>query len=114
MGPLAVGSNAFLVLFAFRPGLTVALVILVVSGLCAAFQLAANAAFVQAAPAEQRSQAFGLAQGGISLGQGLVMIAAGAAAEAISPAAVVAICGGVGVLAAISLAVSSSRSIRSR
>jgi predicted MFS family arabinose efflux permease len=114
MGPLAILSCALLMLFAFQPGLAMALAILGVSGLFTGYQLAANAAFVQAAPPEQRSQAFGLAQGGISLGQGTVMIAAGAAAEAISPAAVIAICGLLGTCAAAVLAVSWSRSVRSR
>jgi hypothetical protein len=95
-----------------QPGLATSLVILGVSGLFAGYQLAANAAFVQAAPPEQRSQAFGLAQGGMSLGQGTIMIAAGAAAETISPAVVIAICGLLGTVAAAILAVGWSRSRR--
>ena len=86
MGPLAICACAVLVLFFWQPGLSVSLLILVASGLCASYQLAANAAFVSAAPQEQRSQAFGLAQGAMSLGQGTVMILAGAAAEHHSPA----------------------------
>jgi MFS family permease len=113
MGPLAIASCAALVLLALRPPLSVALLTLVVSGMCAAYQIAANAAFVQATPREQRSQAFGIAQGGISLGQGAVMILAGAAAERVRPETVIAICGGVGVIAAVVLAVGWSRS-RSR
>jgi MFS family permease len=109
MGPLAVGCCTVLVFFAVRPPLPVALILLVVSGLCAAYQLAANAAFVSATPQEQRSQAFGLAQGGISLGQGTVMIAAGAAAGAASPSLVIAVCAAVGVLFATTLAVGWSR-----
>jgi MFS family permease len=113
MGPLAIAACASLVLLALRPPLSVALLTLVVSGMCAAYQIAANAAFVQATPREQRSQAFGIAQGGISLGQGAVMILAGAAAERVRPETVIAICGGVGVIAAVVLAVGWSRS-RSR
>ncbi len=70
MGPLAIAACAVLVLFFWKPDLYVSLLILVASGLCASYQLAANAAFVSAAPQEQRSQAFGLAQGAMSLGQG--------------------------------------------
>ncbi len=110
MGPLAVASCAVLVLFVFRPGLIASLVLLGVSGLCASYQIAANAAFVSAAPREQRSQAFGLAQGGMSLGQGAVMIMAGAVAEAVSPVRVIAICGGLGAVAAVVLAIGWSRS----
>jgi len=104
VGPLAVASCAVLVLFAWRPGLAVSLLILGASGLCASYQLAANAAFVTAAPAEQRSQAFGLAQGGMSLGQGAVMILAGAAAEHYAPARVIAVCGAVGAVLALAIA----------
>jgi hypothetical protein len=109
MGPLAVMNCAILVFFALQPTLSTALLILAAAGLFSAYQLAANAAFVSAAPHEQRSQAFGLAQGGISLGQGALMIAAGAAAEVISPATAVAICGAAGAIAATLLAVNWSR-----
>jgi predicted MFS family arabinose efflux permease len=106
MGPLSVAATAVLVLFAWRPDLPAALLILFASGLFAAYQLAANAAFVSAAPSEQRSQAFGLAQGGMSLGQGTVMVLAGAAADHHSPALVIAVCGAVGAVMALVIAFS--------
>jgi predicted MFS family arabinose efflux permease len=109
MGPLAVATCAALALFYLRPGLVGTLLILFLSGLGACYQLAANAAFVSAAPQEQRSQAFGLAQGGMSLGQGIVMILAGAAAEHHSPARVIAICGAVGAVAALVIAINPAR-----
>jgi predicted MFS family arabinose efflux permease len=109
MGPLATVTCAILVLFAVRPALGGALCILGASGLFACYQLAANAAFVRAAPPEQRSQAFGLATGGMSLGQGTVMILAGAAADSITPDVVIAICGGVGTAASAALAIAWSR-----
>ena len=52
MGPLAVGTCAVLVLFFWQPGLPGSLLILIASGLCASYQIAANAAFVSAAPHE--------------------------------------------------------------
>ncbi len=85
MNPLAVAACGVLVLFVFRPPLPVALAVLGLSGLLDCFQLPANASFVSAAPPEQRSQAFGIAQGGMSLGQGLAMVVAGAAAERYHP-----------------------------
>ena len=109
MGPLAVGTCAILVLFFWQPGLPGSLLILVASGLCASYQIAANAAFVSAAPHEQRSQAFGLAQGGMSLGQGIVLILAGAAADSHSAARVIAVCGAVGAVVALAIAVSWAR-----
>ena len=109
MGPLAVAACAVLVLFIWRPGLLVSLLILFASGLCASYQLAANAAFVSAAPNEQRSQAFGLAQGGMSLGQGIVIILAGAAADHYSPAQVISVCGAVGAGVALAIAITWAR-----
>ncbi len=104
MGPLAVATSAVLVLFIWRPGLLLSLLILFGSGLCASYQLAANAAFVSAAPQERRSQAFGLAQGGMSLGQGIVLILAGAAADHHSPALVISVCGAIGAMLALVIA----------
>ena len=109
MGPLAVATCAVLVLFIWRPGLLVSLLILFASGLCASYQLAANAAFVSAAPNERRSQAFGLAQGGMSLGQGTVLILAGAAAQHHAPARVIAVCGAVGAVLALAITASWAR-----
>ena len=109
MGPLAVGACAILVLFFWQPGLPGSLLILVASGLCASYQIAANAAFVTATPHERRSQAFGLAQGGMSLGQGIVLILAGAAADSYSAARVIAVCGAVGAVAALAIAASWAR-----
>ena len=109
MGPLAISACGVLVLFFWNPDLYVSLLILVASGLCASYQLAANSAFVSAAPQEQRSQAFGLAQGAMSLGQGVVMILAGAAAEHHAPARAITVCGAVGVVAALAVTVGAAR-----
>jgi len=106
MGPLAIASCAVLMFFAFSRSLLPDLMILWVSGLFTCFQLAANAAFVRAAPIDQRSQAFGLAVGGMSLGQGTVMILAGAAAGYFAPSAVIAASGAVGTVAATLLTIS--------
>jgi MFS family permease len=108
MSPLAIAACAILCLFLWRPGLAVSLLILFASGLCGCYQLAANAAFVTAVPPERRGQAFGLAQGGISLGQGAAMIVAGAAAQHYSAARVIAVCGAVGAVVALAVAVSAA------
>jgi predicted MFS family arabinose efflux permease len=109
MTPLAVLACAVLVLFVFRPPLPVALVLLAVSGIFDCYQLAANASFVTATPARQRSQAFGIAQGGMSLGQGAAMVVAGAAAGHFAPSFVIAVSGALGAVAAIAIAVSRAR-----
>jgi MFS family permease len=106
MGPLAVAACGVLMLCALRTGLIAALVILAVSGACASYQLAANAAFVAAVPAERRGQAFGLANGGMQVLQGLWIVLAGATASSslITPADAIAISGGLGAAVAAALA----------
>jgi Major Facilitator Superfamily len=110
MGPLAIATCGALVLFFTRPTLIVALIILTASGTFGSYQIAANAAFVRAVPAHWRARAFGLAQGGMSLGQGTLMVLAGAAAERVAPATVVAIAGAVGAACAAGVAASWVRS----
>ena len=109
MSPLAIAACAVLGLFALRPGLTGALLIITGAGGLCCYQVAANAAFVTAAPVDRRSEAFGIAQGGITLGQGAVMIMAGAAAGWLSPEAVIAIVGGLGALTALAIATTSPK-----
>jgi MFS family permease len=111
MGPLAIGACGALVLCALQPGLIGALLIIAVSGACASYQLAANAAFVRVVPPERRGQAFGLANGGMQITQGLWIVLAGAAASshAITPATAVAVSGGVGAVLAAALATSWRR-----
>jgi MFS family permease len=107
MNRLAALSCATLMLFWFRPPLPAALLVLAVSGLFDCYQLAANAAFVSTVPPGQRSQAFGIAQGGMNLGQGAAMIIAGAAAQHYAPSMVVAATGVLGVIAALSIALTN-------
>jgi predicted MFS family arabinose efflux permease len=106
IAPLAPGV---LILFTFQPDLAAALAILVVSGIFDCYQLAANAEFVRVTPPPQRSQAFGIAQGGMSLGQGTAMILAGAAAERFAPSLVIATCGAIGAAVALVIALTRPR-----
>jgi len=98
MGPLAVLTCATLVLTALRPNLAASLVIFSLSAACGVYQLAANTAFVVRVPNERRAQAFGIANMGVIVGQGAAFIAAGAAADAFSPAVVIAVGGGIGAV----------------
>jgi MFS family permease len=104
IGPLAVCCCAALILCILQARLVITLVILVVSGTCAAYQLAANTAFVAEVAPQRRGQAFGLANGGMQVLQGLWFVAAGAAATAVAPAVVIAISGGIGAVIAAWLA----------
>lgn len=103
MGPLAVLTCATLVLTALHPGLAVSLVIFSFSAAFGVYQLAANTAFVVRVPNERRAQAFGLANMGVIVGQGAAFVAAGAAAQEFSPAAVIAVGGGIGAVIALVL-----------
>jgi predicted MFS family arabinose efflux permease len=103
MAPLAVACCALLVPIALDPGLPATLAILAASGACACFQVAANSGFVAAAPPGQRSQAFGLATAGMSLGQGAAMVLAGAAVQDFAPGTVIAAAGAIGAVAAVVL-----------
>ena len=103
MGPLAVLTCATLVLTALLPGLAVSLVIFSLSAAFGVYQIAANTAFVVRVPTERRAQAFGIANMGVIVGQGAAFVAAGAAAEVVSPAVVIAIGGGIGAIIGIVL-----------
>jgi len=104
MGPLATATCAALVLTTFRPGFVVSLVIFSLSAAFGSYQIAANTAFVVRVPKERRSQAFSIANLGVVAGQGAGFVAAGAATEILAPAAVIAIGGGIGAIAAFILA----------
>lgn len=109
MGPMAVCTPAVLCLCFLTPPLAASLVIFAASTACSAYQLAANSAFVAAVPASWRGQAYGLANGGINVGQSLWFAAAGAAASVVSPAAVIAMSGLIGTAAAATLAIAWRR-----
>ena len=101
MGPMAVAACLVLATCLTRPDLISLLVIVAVSGLLAAYQIAANAAFVLASPDDRRGQAYAIANGGMNLGQGLLYVVAGAAASVATPAVVVAGSGLIGAALAL-------------
>jgi predicted MFS family arabinose efflux permease len=101
IGPLAVTACAILVVFVLHPPLPATLAILGLSGVFDCYQVAANASFVRATPRQYRSSAFGVAQAGMSLGQGAAIIVAGAAAQVRSPSDVIAASGAIGALCGV-------------
>jgi len=104
MGPMAVLACGILVATVFRPNLIVSMALFALSNSFAMYQIAANTAFVERIPNEKRGQAFGLANAGLVVGQGLGFALAGAAAEVVPPSTVVALSGGIGALIACGLA----------
>jgi hypothetical protein len=108
-GPLAVTACGILVVFVLHPPLPATLAILGLSGVFDCYQIAANASFVRATPRQYRSSAFGVAQAGMSLGQGAAIIAAGAAAQVRSPSDVIAASGAIGALCGMVIIASHRR-----
>nr|WP_203187105.1 MFS transporter [Streptomyces pratensis] len=110
LGPLAVGANLPLVVYWAGPGVGVALLVLLVSGICSAYQITAGATFVLLTPADQRGQALGLARSGLTAMQGVGVAAGGLAAELSgSSARTIGAAGVIGTLCAVLVAVSWAR-----
>jgi MFS family permease len=109
LGPMAVASCAVLIGCVLRPGITLTVVLFALSGLFAAHQTVAAAAFIRAVPDNQRGQAFGLAQTSLRVSQGLGVVIAGAFAEEFRPSTVVAMAGAIGAGVALLAALSWHR-----
>ncbi|WP_245627655.1 MFS transporter [Actinomadura oligospora] len=103
MGWMAMLACAPLIVAGAHPPLWGVVTIYALSGVGSAYQLAANAAFVAAVPAEGRARAFGLAQSGILAGQGVGILVGGAAAQYLGPETVVALAGVLGLSVAAML-----------
>ncbi|WP_336028771.1 MFS transporter [Geodermatophilus sp. FMUSA9-8] len=84
-----------------RAAFVTVVVLLFVGGLGCSWLIPLNVAFVQAVPAEFRGRAFGVAVSGLYGVQGLGALGAGLAAERVPPAAVVAVAGGLGLVAVL-------------
>jgi MFS family permease len=98
--PLALAGTLPLLLILLRPGLVISLVLFALTGLASSYQVAANAMFAQRLPVAVRARAFGIAITGLYGGQALAIVLAGAAAQLLGPATVVA---GAGLLGAIGI-----------
>nr|WP_307126197.1 MFS transporter [Streptomyces sp. B1I3] len=110
LGPLAVGANLPLLVYWFGPGLGTAVVLLLASGVCSAYQITAGATFVLLTPVDQRGQALGLVRSGLTAMQGIGVAAGGLAAELSgSSADTIGGAGILGTLCAILVAVAWSR-----
>ena len=86
LGGLAVASVAVLVLFAIRPSLPVALLLLAVAGATGAYQITVAATFTSWVPNDVRGGALGVARTGLRVAQGLGVAAGGAVAELVGSA----------------------------
>ena len=98
---LAVAGCLVLLPCALQPGVVPTLGLWLLSGMAVgAYFITANAEFVRRVPDSQRGQVFGLAATVLRVVQGLAVVIAGLAADALAPAAIVAVSGAVGAAAA--------------
>ena len=75
--------------------------LLFLSGLGASWVIPLNVSFVQAVPSAYRGRAFGVAVSGLYGVQGIGALAAGLVAEGVAPSGVMALCGGLGLIAVV-------------
>lgn len=110
LGPLAIGTSFPLSWYLITPSLTAAVVLLVLSGICAAYQVTAGATFVKLAPDGYRGQALGLARAGLTAVQGVGIAVGGLAAQwSGTPAGTIGAAGIAGTLCATVAALAWSR-----
>jgi MFS family permease len=89
--------------FLWRPGVVAAAAILALASAGFSYQLGLARRFLEAAPERRRGQAFGLANTGTMVSQGLAMAGAGALAEVLAPELVIVLAGAGSVLATLAL-----------
>jgi hypothetical protein len=98
IGVLAAAEFVPLLAFAGRPGLALALPLLVLSGLCSAWILGQDALILEVTPEHLMARVFSVNQAGLISLQGFGFAAAGALAEVVSPHIAIVIAGVTGLL----------------
>jgi MFS family permease len=101
LAPLLAGGIVAVVAGPGTVPFAVLVLLLFVSGLGAAWVIPLNVSFVQAVPSAFRGRAFGVAVSGLYGVQGIGALAAGGLAEGLEPSLVVALCGGLGLIAVL-------------
>ncbi|WP_370970946.1 MFS transporter [Amycolatopsis sp. cg9] len=105
LGRLGIAAGLPLVLFAFRPGLVLSVLLLATSGLLATgYNIQGTVSFMRRVPDAHRAQCAGVNSAGLITVQGLGAAAAGALAEVLSPAHTIAVAGAAGAAVAVPIA----------
>ncbi|WP_439377000.1 MFS transporter [Amycolatopsis lexingtonensis] len=105
LGWLGIAAGLPLLLFAFRPGLVLSVLLLATSGLLATgYNIQGTVSFMRRVPDEHRAQCAGVNSAGLITVQGLGAAAAGALAEVLSPAHTIAVAGAAGAAVAVPIA----------
>ena len=106
---VATAACAVLILFAFSPPLGAAAVILVLAGMCTGYIPVAGAILFRVLPEQHHGKAGGVLGAGMALSQGVLILVAGAVAQHVSPAVVIAWCGVAGTVCGALLAIAWRR-----
>jgi predicted MFS family arabinose efflux permease len=109
MGPMAALAGLPLIACFVRPGPFVSVALWTLSGLAIAYQVIAQAEFVQALPDQERGQALGLAGSAVTAVQGIGLLAGGVLADQVGPATTIALAGAAGLLTGLPLAMAWHR-----
>jgi len=105
MMPMAVGAGLPLAACALHPDLAWSMVLWGLCGVGTAYNVAANAAFVEEVPNACRSQAIAIVTTGMVAGQGLAVLLGGLAASLVAPWYVVGVAGALGTVVAVTVGV---------
>ncbi|MEV7039029.1 MFS transporter [Amycolatopsis sp. NPDC051061] len=105
LGWLGIAAGLPLIVFAFRPGLVLSVVLLAVSGLLATgYNIQGTVSFMRRVPDEHRAQCAGVNSAGLLTVQGVGAAAAGVLADVLSPAHTIAVAGAAGAAVAVPIA----------
>ncbi|MFJ7218615.1 MFS transporter [Amycolatopsis sp. NPDC098790] len=105
LGWLGIAAGLPLIVFVFRPGLVLSVVLLAASGLLATgYNITGTVSFMRRVPDEHRAQCAGVNSAGLITVQGVGAAAAGALADVLSPAHTIAVAGAAGAAVAVPIA----------
>jgi hypothetical protein len=105
LGWLGIAAGLPLIVFAFRPGLVLSVLLLAASGLLATgYNIQGTVSFMRRVPDEHRAQCAGVNSAGLITVQGVGAAAAGALADVLSPAHTIAMAGAAGAAVAVPIA----------
>jgi hypothetical protein len=105
LGWLGIAAGLPLIVFAFRPGLVLSVLLLAASGLLATgYNIQGTVSFMRRVPDEHRAQCAGVNSAGLITVQGVGAAAAGVLADVLSPAHTIAVAGAAGAAVAVPIA----------
>jgi predicted MFS family arabinose efflux permease len=113
LGPLAVGSSLVLLPTGSVPGLTVTVLLWMISGACSAHDMITQAEYVGSVSREERALVVGVAIAALRVAQGAGIVLGGLAAQVLPPSLVIAGAAALGTVGAAAAATAWARAGRS-